>query len=305
MSQRKTCLMISLLLATAGSVTTASAQTLSPPINVVATFTVLGDLVARVAGDDANVSVLSPVNAEVHEWELTPNNFAALEEADIVFYNGYQLEQWMRQVEATTQGDVPLVAVAEASEHPTQHIMIGDMQGDVDPHLWTDPRAALASVHGIAHELEDLLPEQAEDIQARADNVVTELQDLHLELQQTLSDIPEERRILLSSEAAFLYFSDTYGFEHDGIWGNNAETEGSPQQLMRIIDLINARQPAALFWESTTSDRYVSSLSRDTGIPTAGPLYVDSLSEPEGEAGDYFAMLRHNADMLRQYLAVE
>ena len=77
MSQRKTCLMISLLLATAGSVTTASAQTLSPPINVVATFTVLGDLVARVAGDDANVSVLSPVNAEVHEWELTPNNFAA------------------------------------------------------------------------------------------------------------------------------------------------------------------------------------------------------------------------------------
>ncbi|MGP9498107.1 MULTISPECIES: metal ABC transporter substrate-binding protein [unclassified Halomonas] len=305
MSQRKTCLIISLLLATAGSVTTASAQTLSPPINVVATFTVLGDLVARVAGDDANVSVLSPVNAEVHEWELTPNNFAALEEADIVFYNGYQLEQWMHQVEATTQGDVPLVAVAEASEHPTQHIMIGDMQGDVDPHLWTDPRAAMAYVHVIANELEDLLPEQAEDIQARADNVVTELQDLHLELQQTLSDIPEERRVLLSSEAAFLYFSDTYGFEHDGIWGNNAETEGSPQQLMRIIDLINARQPAALFWESTTSDRYVSSLSRDTGIPTAGPLYVDSLSEPEGEAGDYFAMLRHNADMLRQYLAVE
>lgn len=275
------------------------------PINVVATFSVLGDLVAKVAGDDAHVSVLTPINAEVHEWELTPDNFAALEDADIVFYNGYQLEQWMRQVEATTQDDVALIPVAEASEYPVQYIAIGDMQGDVDPHLWTDPRAAIAYVQVIASELESLLPEQAEGIEARAEALTAELQDLHAELQKALSDIPEERRVLLSSEAAFLYFSDAYGFEHDGIWGNNAETEGSPRQLMRVIDMINERQPAAIFWESTISDRYVSSLAEDTGIPVAGPLYVDSLSEPDGEAGDYFAMLRHNVAMLRRALANE
>lgn len=294
-----------LLLAAVSSITTAHAQTLSPPINVVATFSVLGDLVAKVAGDDAHVSVLTPINAEVHEWELTPDNFAALEDADIVFYNGYQLEQWMRQVEATTQDDVALIPVAEASEYPVQYIAIGDMQGDVDPHLWTDPRAAIAYVQVIASELESLLPEQAEGIEARAEALTAELQDLHAELQKALSDIPEERRVLLSSEAAFLYFSDAYGFEHDGIWGNNAETEGSPRQLMRVIDMINERQPAAIFWESTISDRYVSSLAEDTGIPVAGPLYVDSLSEPDGEAGDYFAMLRHNVAMLRRALANE
>ncbi|MBP5981233.1 MAG: zinc ABC transporter substrate-binding protein [Halomonas sp.] len=305
MSQRKAWLKIGLLLVTVSSITTAHAQTLSPPINVVATFSVLGDLVAKVAGDDAHISVLTPVNAEVHEWELTPDNFAALEDADIVFYNGYQLEQWMRQVEATTQDDVALIPVAEASEYPVQYIAIGDMQGDVDPHLWTDPRAAIAYVQTIASKLEDLLPEQAEAIEARAVAVTAELQDLHVELQETLSDIPEERRVLLSSEAAFLYFSDAYGFEHDGIWGNNAETEGSPRQLMRVIDMINERQPAAIFWESTISDRYVSSLAEDTGIPVAGPLYVDSLSEPDGEAGDYFAMLRHNVAMLRRALVTE
>ncbi|MGP8288856.1 metal ABC transporter solute-binding protein, Zn/Mn family [Vreelandella zhanjiangensis] len=305
MSQRKAWLKKGLLLAAVSSITTAHAQTLSPPINVVATFSVLGDLVAKVAGDDAHVSVLTPINAEVHEWELTPDNFAALEDADIVFYNGYQLEQWMRQVEATTQDDVALIPVAEASEYPVQYIAIGDMQGDVDPHLWTDPRAAIAYVQVIASELESLLPEQAEGIEARAEALTAELQDLHAELQKALSDIPEERRVLLSSEAAFLYFSDAYGFEHDGIWGNNAETEGSPRQLMRVIDMINERQPAAIFWESTISDRYVSSLAEDTGIPVAGPLYVDSLSEPDGEAGDYFAMLRHNVAMLRRALATE
>jgi manganese/iron transport system substrate-binding protein len=276
-----------------------------PPINIAVTFSVLGDLVEKVAGEDAEVTVLTPVNAEVHEWELTPDNFAALEDADIVFYNGYQLEQWMGQVKATITDGVPMVAVAEASGYPTQSIMTGEMEGDVDPHLWMDPRAAKAYVRVIANALEDLLPKQADNIHHRAAKLKEELHALHVELQEALEVIPNDRRVLISSEAAFLYFADAYHFEHDGIWGTNAETEGSPRQLMRIIDKINERQPAALFWESTISDRYVSSIARDTGLAVAGPLYVDSLSEPDGEAADYFAMLRHNVELLRRYLATE
>lgn len=275
------------------------------PINVAVTFSVLGDLVKKVAGEDAHVSVLTPVNAEVHEWELTPDNFAALEDADLVFYNGYQLEQWMRQVEATVSENVPIIAVAEATDYPTQSIVTGEMEGDVDPHLWMDPRAAAAYVQVIANAMEDLLPHQAEEIQQRAISLKEQLHDLHVELQEALEVIPEERRLLLSSEAAFLYFADAYNFEHDGIWGTNAETEGSPRQLMRIIDIIDERQPTALFWESTISDRHVTSIARDTGLQVAGPLYVDSLSEPAGEAADYFAMLRHNVALLRHYLAAE
>lgn len=276
-----------------------------PPINVAVTFSVLGDLVKKVAGDDARVSVLTPVNAEVHEWELSPDNFAALEDADLVFYNGYQLEQWMRQVEATVEENVPMIAVAEASGFPTQSIVTGEMEGDIDPHLWMDPRAAAAFVHVIASAIEELLPQQAEQIQQRALSLEEQLHDLHVELQAALEGIPEERRVLLSSEAAFLYFADAYQFEHDGIWGTNAETEGSPRQLMRVIDMINERQPSALFWESTISDRHVTSIARDTGLQVAGPLYVDSLSEPTGEAADYFAMQRHNVALLRHYLAAE
>ncbi|WP_404377611.1 metal ABC transporter substrate-binding protein [Vreelandella aquamarina] len=298
--------LLSASLAWASVVTTAQAEELQQPsLKIAVTFSVLGDLVKKVVGEDASVTVLTPINAEVHEWELTPDNFAALEEADIVFYNGYQLEQWMRQVEAVVQEDVPMIAVAEASGYPTQPIATGDMEGDVDPHLWMDPRAAIAYVHAIKHALNDGLAHWGDALQQRAARLEAQLQALHVELAQTLEAIPDERRVLLSSEAAFLYFSDAYRFEHDGIWGTNAETEGSPRQLMRVIDRIKERQPAALFWESTISDRHVTSIARDTGLPVAGPLYVDSLSAPDGEAADYFAMQRHNVALLRRYLATE
>lgn len=306
MYKRTICMILSLPLWLSAAMVNAQGEDVAPsPLNVAVTFSVLGDLVARVAGEDANVSVLTPVGAEVHEWELTPSNFAALETADVVFYNGYQLEQWMPQVEATMVNGASLVPVAEASGYPTQSIVTGDLAGDTDPHLWMDPRAAAAYVDVIAAELAKALPQEAESFQARADDLTDQLNALHGELQERLSSISDERRVLLSSEAAFLYFSDAYHFEHDGIWGNNAETEGSPRQLMRVVDMINERQPAALFWESTVSDRHVSSLARDTGVKVAGPLYVDSLSEPSGEAGDYFTMMRHNVELLRQALAAE
>jgi len=305
MRQRDMWLWLSIPVALAGAATGAQADEDAPSLKVAVTFSVLGDLVEQVAGEDAEVTVLTPINAEVHEWELTPDNFAALEDADVVFYNGYQLEQWMSQVNATVGDNTPVMAVAEESGYPTQSIVTGDMEGDVDPHLWMDPRAAVAYVKAIADQLEDALPDQADDIQRRAEKTEASLNDLHVELQETLSSIPEERRVLLSSEAAFLYFADAYDFEHDGIWGTNAETEGSPRQLMRVIDMINERKPAALFWESTISDRHVTSVANDTDLPVAGPLYVDSLSEPDGEAPDYFAMLRHNAELLRDHLASE
>ncbi|MGM0858739.1 MAG: metal ABC transporter substrate-binding protein [Pseudomonadota bacterium] len=305
MRQRDMWLWLSMPFVVAGAATGAQAEEDAPSLKVAVTFSVLGDLVERVAGDDAEVTVLTPINAEVHEWELTPDNFAALEDADVVFYNGYQLEQWMSQVNATVDDNTPVVAVAEASGYPTQSIVTGDMEGDTDPHLWMDPRAAAAYGQAIADQLEDSLPQRAEAFQRRAEELEASLHDLHTELEETLSAIPEERRVLLSSEAAFLYFADAYAFQHDGIWGTNAETEGSPRQLMRVIDMINERKPAALFWESTISDRHVTSVANDTNLPVAGPLYVDSLSEPDGEAADYFAMLRHNAALLRDHLASE
>ncbi len=278
------------------------AQADQPPLRVTATFSVIGDLVRQVAGDDAEVDVLTPVDAEVHEWELVPSNFIALENAEVVFYNGYDLEQWVGQIRATIGDDVPLVALAKASGYPTRPIVTGSMAGEPDPHLWMDPRAAAEYAGVIAEALGEARPEAAEDFAARGEALSEALHDLHAELQEQMSSIPDERRLLITSEAAFSYFADAFDFEHDGIWGTNSESDGTPDQLMRIVDLINQRRPAAIFWESTISDRHVRSVADETDVDIAGPLYVDSLSEPDGEASDYASLLRHNARLLTETL---
>ncbi|PMR72288.1 metal ABC transporter solute-binding protein, Zn/Mn family [Billgrantia endophytica] len=281
-----------------------SAQAEDALLKVSVTFSILGDLVTAVAGEDASVSVLTPAGAEVHEWELIPSNFMALEKADAVFYNGYNLEQWVGQIMATVREGVPVVALAKASGYPTQPIVTGDFAGDPDPHLWMDPRAAAAYAHAIADTLgeADPDPDAAERYRARAESLAESLHALHAELEDILSTIPDDQRLLITSEAAFSYFADAYGFEHDGIWGTNSEEEGAPRQLMRIVELVQERQPDAIFWESTISDRHVSGVARDTNVATAGPLYVDSLSEAGGVAPDYPSMMRHNATLLSDTL---
>ncbi|MCG5515322.1 MULTISPECIES: metal ABC transporter solute-binding protein, Zn/Mn family [unclassified Ectothiorhodospira] len=271
-------------------------------LRVVATFSVLGDLAQRVAGEDARVDVLTPVGAEVHDWELTPDNFKALEKADLVLYNGYMLEQWMGQVRATTVRDTPVVAVAEQSGVETQPIMVGDFEGDPDPHLWMDPRNAAAYGHVIAQALGAVDPQRSEAFTARAQALEADLEALHKEIQEALSVIPEGHRLLVTSEAAFIYFGAAYDLRHDGIWGNNAETEGSPRQIMRVVDRVREQSPKAIFWESTISDRHVRSVAEDAGVTVAGPLYVDSVGQPGSGAGDYFAMMRHNKVLLKDHL---
>ncbi|MCE8034423.1 zinc ABC transporter substrate-binding protein [Halomonas sp. MCCC 1A11057] len=298
---RRACFWLALpLAAMVGDVTAATANP-----KVVASFSLLGDLVNQVGGNDIELVVLTPAGAEVHEWELTPDNFIALEDVDVVFYNGYQLEQWMRQVYATVGNRAPLIPVAEATEYPTQPIVTGEYTGEPDPHLWMDPRAVAEYMQVIADHLAELHPQAADNFQARADAAKEKLAALHEEVGEILVQIPEEQRTLITTEAAFVYFAEAYGFRHDGVWGNNAETEGSPQQVMRIVDLIDETRPGALFWESTLSDRYIRSIATDTGIPVAGPLYVDSLSESGGEASNYVAMMRHNANLIRNALIQE
>lgn len=276
----------------------ATAQAEAPPLRAVATFTVLGDLVREVAGEDAEVEVLTPVGAEVHEWELVPSNFIALEGAEVLFSNGYGLEQWIGQANTTLRDGVPSVALAEASGYPTQPITTGELSGEADPHLWMDPRAAAAYAQAIAETLGELRPGAAAAFQTRAETLEKTLYALHDELLEQLTSLPETQRLLITSEAAFVYFADAFDFEHDGIWGTNAEQEGSPRQLMRIIDRIKERQPAAIFWESTISDRHVRSVAEETQVQVAGPLYVDSLSEPDAEAPSYTALLRYNVQLL-------
>lgn len=281
-----------------GIPTSAAAQ---PPV-VVATFSVIGDLVQQVTGPENPVRVLAPRGAEVHEWELSPRNFVDLEQAHIVFANGFNLEQWIPQIQAVVRRNTPIVRLAEQSGYPTLPIATGEMAGDPDPHMWMDPRGAAAMVAAARDALIAVDPARADTYRRNAADYLARLDALHGELTAAFSAIPPDRRVMLTSEAAFVYFAAAYGFDHDGIWGTNSESEGTPQQLMRIIDIIAQKRPAALFWESTISDRYVQSVAAETRTPIAGPLYVDSLTPPGSPADTYLGLMRANARLLVETL---
>ncbi len=272
---------------------------------VVATFSVLADFTRALVAEDANVVSLVPRGAEVHEYELKPADFRALERAELVFYNGLALEQWLPQVRSVVDDSVPIIGVARASGIETLGILSGEYQGQPDPHAWMDPMRASLYVSAMSKQLADLLPDKATAIQARTERYQAELSELHSDLVDAFSAIPADRRILISSEAAFVYFAEAFDFYHEAIWGNNAETEGGPRQLMRVVDIIAERQPPALFWESTVSSRSVETVSIESGVPYFGPLYVDSLGEPASTAGSYVGMMRENLTVLREALLGE
>ncbi len=267
---------------------------------VVVTFTILEDFAWNICGPNGDVRGITPIYAEIHEWELTPRNFMDLEEADIIFYNGLNVEQWMGQVRAVANADI--IPVGQVCGYPTIPIITGDYAGDPDPHIWMDVKGAISYVEVMRDAIIELDPDNSGMYEQNAAEYIASLEKLHEELLSEVSFISPDDRILITSEAAFIYFGDAYGFYHDGIWGTNTEDEGTPRQLMRIIDVIQKSKPKALFWESTITDRYILPIALDMNIPMAGPLYVDSVSEPGTEADNYIGMMRANTQLLIEWL---
>lgn len=269
---------------------------------IVTSFTILEDFARNVAGEEADVRVIAPIGAEVHEWSLTPKNFVDLEEAQIFFYNGLNIEQWIGQVKAIASPDLIAIPVGEVCGYPYLPIITGDFKGDPDPHLWMDVRGAISYVETIRDALMELDPKRSYMYQENAALYIEELASLHEEIQEVLLTIPKERRILITSEAAFLYFADAYGFYHDAIWGTNTEEEGTPSQMVRILEIILEKEPPSIFWESTGWEGYSLSISQDTGVMVRGPLYVDSVGERGSLANTYIGMMRENVRLLKEAL---
>jgi manganese/iron transport system substrate-binding protein len=229
-------------------------------------------------------------------------NVLALEETHIVFYNGLGLEPWIRHVEAMSDDQLTLVEVAKKADFAPMMISTGQYKGEPDPHMWMDPDGAAAYIDVIAKTLAEHLPEQADAFYARAEETRKALTNLSQAVKERLEGIPQTNRTLITSEAGFGYFARAFAFETHGVWGSNYETQGSAQAMAKMSELLAEKRPSALFFESTTPSIHMDALSRETSLPLAGPLYVDSLSGAGGPAAHYSAMLRHNAEVMHTAL---
>jgi manganese/iron transport system substrate-binding protein len=260
---------------------------------VVTTFTVLADMARNVAGEAAEVESLTKPGAEIHYYQPTPGDIRRAMGADLILWNGLNLEQWFERF-LRNLGDVPSVVVSDGVE--PMGIAEGPYSGKPNPHAWMSPEAAVIYVENIRDALAEIDP-------ANAAAYITEIRAVAEPIRAQLAAIPEERRWLATSEGAFSYLARDFGLNELYIWPINADQQGSPQQVRRVIDAVREHKVPAVFSESTIPADAAQQVARETGAKYGGVLYVDSLSEPDGPVPTYLDMLQVTASTIAEALA--
>ncbi len=259
------------------------------PFRVVTTFTVIQDIAQNVAGSAAVVeSITSPV-AEIHDYQPTPLDVVRAQAADLVLWNGFNLERWFERFFENVK-DVPSVVVSEGID--PMGITEGPYNGRPNPHAWMSPNNALIYVENIRKALVKHDPANAETYNKNAAAYAAQIRGIDEPLRKRLSGIPEPQRWLVTSEGAFSYLIRDYTMREAYLWPINADEQGTPQQVRRVIDLVRKNKIPVVFSESTISDRAAKQVARETGARYGGVLYVDSLSAANGPVPTYLDLLK-------------
>ena len=292
MLSRRTILSLSLALAAAGALP-LGAQ--ADQLKVVTTFTVIADMAQRVAGDAAEVVSITKPGAEIHGYEPTPRDLVRAQGADLILWNGLNLERWFEQFLSNLR-DVPAAVVSDGIVPIS--IAGGEYDGKPNPHAWMALTSAQVYVDNIRDALSAQDPDNAAAYAANAEAYKAEIAAVIGPLRDAALALPEERRWLVTSEGAFSYLARDFGLTEAYLWPINADAQGTPQQVRSVIDLVRDNGIPAVFSESTVSDKPARQVARETGAAYGGVLYVDSLSEPGGPVPTYLDLLRVTAETI-------
>jgi manganese/iron transport system substrate-binding protein len=273
----------------------ARAETVSKPKRIVTSFTILADITKNITGSAAVVESITKPGAEIHEYDPTPRDVVKAQAADLVIYNGMNLELWFEKFYGEVKG-VPRVIATEGIR--PQGITRGPYTGKPNPHTWMSPANVIIYTNNICNALVKLDPENESIYRRNAKAYIEELQAVDLFLKTKLEEIPLEQRWLVSSEGAFSYLTSDYGMREAYIWPINSDEEGSPQQIKELVDLMRTNKIPANFSESTISDKPARQVAKESGAAYGGVLYVDSLTDANGVAPTLLKLLRYNAETI-------
>lgn len=262
---------------------------------VVTTFTIIADIARNVAGDAAVVESITRPGAEIHGYQPGPRDIVKAQGADLVLWNGMNLEQWFERFFQNVR-DVPQVVVSDGIVPIS--ISEGPYSGKPNPHAWMSPSSALAYVENIRKALVQHDPANAATYDANAAAYVAQIQAIDAPLRGRLEQIPADERWLVSSEGAFSYLARDYGLKELYLWPINADQQGTPQQVRKVIDAVRANSIPVVFSESTISDKPARQVAKETGAAYGGVLYVDSLSEADGPVPTYLKLLEVTVDTI-------
>lgn len=264
-------------------------------LKAVTTFTVIADIARNVAGEAAIVESITKPGAEIHDYQPTPQDIVRAQGADIIFWNGLNLERWFARF-LQDVGDIPRVVVSDGVTPLS--IYEGPYSGKPNPHAWMSTENALIYIENIRKAFADIDPDNAAIYNENAAAYSAKIKALQDDLAKALQHIPADKRYLVSSEGAFSYLAQNLDMEEVYLWPINADQQGTPGQVRKVIDLVRQKNIPVVFSESTISDKPARQVAAETGALYGGVLYVDSLSEKGGAVPTYLDLLAVTTDTI-------
>lgn len=272
--------------------------------NVVASYSVIADMVAQVGGDKVNVTSIVPRGTDPHSYEPTPEDTLAVEKADAVFYNGLNLETgkgWFNKLIENGRKEEVSFQVTEGIT--PEYLSEKGKETQEDPHAWLSLKNGIHYVEIIAESLSKLDEKNKDVYLKNKEDYIKKLSALDEEAHEKLAKIPDKKKVLVTSEGAFKYFAKEYGLTAEYIWEINTDTQGTPDQISRITKIVKENKIPALFVETSVSPKTMEAVSRETGVEIFETIFTDSLAK-EGTAGDnYYDMMKWNIDKISEGLS--
>jgi len=265
---------------------------------VVATFSVLGDLVKIVAGDSVEVVTLVGPDGDAHTFEPTPKDGVSLAEADVIFENGVGFEAWLDKLYSSSKSKAKRVVVSEG-------LRLRTLENEHDPHLWHDVKNAIHMVGVIRDKLAEADPPNADKYRANAAAYLDRLNTLDAWVVEKVGTLPKAKRKLVTSHDTFGYFADRYGFEVVGSGLESVSTEASdpsPAAFAKLVGEIKAAKVPAIFAENVHNPKLMERLAKEAGVKVAPPLFTDALGKPGSEGDTYEKMMRYNVSTIMDAL---
>ena len=285
----------------------SSSDSSSSKLNVVATNSIIADITKNIAGDKINLHSIVPVGQDPHEYEPLPEDVKKTSKADLIFYNGINLETggnaWFTKLveNAQKKENKDYYAVSEGVD--VIYLEGQNEKGKEDPHAWLNLENGIIYAQNIAKRLIEKDPDNKATYEKNLKAYVEKLTALDKEAKEKFNNIPEEKKMIVTSEGCFKYFSKAYNVPSAYIWEINTEEEGTPDQIKSLVEKLRKTKVPSLFVESSVDDRPMKTVSKDTNIPIYAKIFTDSIAE-KGEEGDsYYSMMKYNLDKISEGLA--